>query len=354
MMLAGRWTENSNDGDPAWASASNLVLSIAAGVNGLAVDATKPREVYSPNGDFLSSHVGQTLSLDAGNDRNRGLWRIVEYIDAYTVKVDVVGWHPQGWVTESGMAARVTIGDGAVLANGAWVLMDAPAGSNAQVRIYYEDNGDIYVYVRPRGKLGDPTECSSVSLGAYYMQWTRFNAYFDGSDFMIITTQRSQSSGAYSSSGVAVGTLLDADPADTDPVFVLSNNNGLTSSPLHTLSIRMLDFGLAQIEAYAMSMKTKLGANITTTAGVDLYSIFGRRLLGSAGLAIARSPWVVLGNVAAVGACVRGRLPMFRITYEGFERWTPLDTAGDWQHLDSGIVIPRNGVGDPLIMWPQV
>lgn len=349
MLLAGRWTENSNDGDAAWSSASNLLLSIAAGPNGLEVEAAYPRQVKSPNGDFLESHVGYVLSLDASNDQNRGLWKITEYIDANTVKVSPAGWFSgHGWATESGMAARITRGEGAVLANGAWVLLDAPGSSNVQVRIYYEDNGDIYVYVRPRGKLADPTEIASVSLGAYYMQWTRFNAYVDGENFLIFTTQRSQNSGIYYSSAVAVGRLLDTDTGDTDPIFLFSNNNGFHANPLNAYSLRMLDSVLGQIEAYTTTLKPYTGTS------ADLYTYAGRRLLGSQQLAPLRSPWVCLGNVASVGACVRGRLPIFRHTHTGFERWTPMDSAGNWQHIDSGVVVPRNGTSDPLVMWPEV
>lgn len=348
MLLAGRWSENSNDGDAAWSSVSNLLLSLAAGANGLAVDASKPREVYSPNGDFLTSHVGHVLNLDATNDQNRGLWKITEYVDAYTVKVDYAGWFEQGWITETGMAARITYGTGAILANGAWVLMDAPGSSNTQVRIYYEDNGDVYVYVRPRGKLADPTEIASLSLGAYYMQWVRYNAYLDEDNFLIVDNHRAQNSGNYSSSMVAVGRLLAADVVDTDPIFVISNNNGMTSNPLRSLSMRMLDSSLTQIEAYSAALKNATGV----TFG-DLYGRYGRRL-HSSNLAPLRAPWVCLANTASVGACVRGKLPMFRITYTGFEKWTPMDAAGDWQHLSTGIVIPRNGPNDPLIMWPEV
>jgi len=353
MFLAGGWTENSNDGDAAWTSASNIILAAVSGVNGLDVDAAKPREVSSPNGDFLPSHVDLILSLDATNDQNRGLWRIVEYVDANTVKVDPAGWFPDhGWVTETDMDARVTTGLGAILGNGAWTLLDSPAGYNVQVRIVYQDNSTFYVNVRPRGKLADATEIASVSFGAYYCTYQRFNGYFNDLDAMILTTQWFSNSGNQHASGVVVGALLDADAADTDPIFLLSNNNGWDDQKLNALSIRMLDSVLGQIEAYAMTVKRATGLD-PDNANVDLYNIFNRRLLGASQLAALRSPWVVLANTASVGACVRGRLPTVRHTYTGFEQWTPLDAAGDWQHFSWGKAVPRNGVNDPLIMWAR-
>lgn len=350
MMLAGRWTENSNNGDAAWASALNVLLSVAAGPNGLSVDSGKPREVHSPSGAFLAAHVGATLNLSATNDQNRGLWRISELLSPYDVKVDLAGWFPQGWVDESNMAARITKGDGLTLTTGAWVLMDAPAGSNTQVRIVYGGTNSLLVYVRPRGKLADLTEITSVDLSGYNATGIKINAYFDGGTFMILIPQVISS--AFSVACLSVGALLDADAADTDPVFLLSSKDRMVLDPLHLISIRMLNSVLAQIEAYTTTVKTATTANITT-AGVDLHNIFGRRLLTLDNLAPIRSPWVVLNDTATVGACVRGRLPLFRTTYRGFERFTPMDPNGDWQHVDNGIVIARSDPNEPLISWPE-
>jgi hypothetical protein len=351
-LLAGRWTENSNDGDPAWTSALNLVLDAVSGVNGLDVEAAYPRQVKSPNGDFLESHVGKILNLDAANDQNRGLWRISEYIDANTVKVDHAGWFPDvGWADESDMDARVTTVAGLAPSAGAWILMDSPAGYNVQVRILFQDDSHCYVYVRPRGKLGDLTEISSGNLGSFYGPYIRLQLFFDGLDTQVLMTDYLTNSGAYHASGFILGSLLDADPADTDPIFLMASNYGFDNLHPYELSIQMLDSVLAQIDAYAMSVKPALGQNPDST---EMYSMFGRRLLGGSGLAALRSPWVVLGNRASTGACVRGRLPVLRSTYTGFERFTPMDAAGTWQHLSAGSVIPRNGPQDPLIMWPEV
>jgi len=352
-LLAGRWTENSNDGDPAWTSALNLVLNAVSGVNGLDVEAAYPRQVKSPNGDFLESHVGKILNLDATNDQNRGLWRISEYIDANTVKVDPAGWFPDvGWADESDMSARLTTVAGLAPSGGAWTIMDSPAGFNVQIRILFQDDSYCYVYVRPRGKLGDFTEIASGNLGSYYGPYIRLQLYFDGLQTQVLMTDYLTNSGAQNASGFVVGALLDVDAADTDPIFLLSSNYGFDNVPLYEFSIGMLDSALLPINAYATSLKTALNQNPGGTA--NLYRNFGRRLLGGSGLAAIRSPWVVLGNVASTGACVRGRLPIPRSTYLGFEKFTPLDSAGTWQHLSVGTVIPRNGPQDPLIMWPKV
>jgi len=348
ILLAFGFTENSNDGDAAWGSASNLLVSVAAGASGFAVDGTQPGVVTSPDPIFTSSHVDKVLNLLALNEQNRGLWRITAVVDAYTVLVDTAGLFGDGWVTESGIAARITTGTGTTFTDGAWTLLDAPTGTDFQIRVLYNNNDNIVVYVRPKGKLGDLTEITSVGFGAYYMVRSRINGYYDGVNGMVFTAHWSSNSATYSSSMFAFGKLLDAAPADTDPVFLLSNNNGMTSNSLQALSIRMLDSVLGQIEAYATWLKTQTGA------ATSLYNVFGRRVFAPSGVAAIRSPWVVLNDTASVGACVRGRLPMFRATYQGFEQWTPMDIAGTLQHYNNGIVIPRNGVDDPLIMWPQV
>ena len=353
-LLAGRWTENSNDGDAAWTSPLNIVLNAVSGVNGLDVSAASPRVVSSPNGDFLESHVGKILNLDAANDQNRGLWRISEYIDANTVKVDPAGWFPDvGWATETDMDARLTTVAGLAPTGGAWTIMDSPAGYNVQIRILFQDDSNCYVYVRPRGKLGDFTEIASGNLGDYYGPYLRLQLYFDGVQTQVLLTHWQSSSGQYHASGFVVGSLLDADPADTDPIFFMYSSYGFDNLKLYEITVKMLDSALAEINAFVMSVKVALNQDPDST-NVDLYQNFGRRLLGSAGLAALRSPWVALANIASVGACVRGRLPILRSTYTGFERFTPLDSAGAWQHFSAGTAIPRNGPQDPLIMWPEV
>ena len=353
-LLAGRWTENSNDGDAAWTSPLNIELTAVSGVNGLDVSAASPRVVSSPNGDFLESHVGLVLNLDAANDQNRGLWRISEYIDANTVKVDPAGWFPDvGWATETDMDARLTRSGGLTLGSGAWTIMDSPPGYNVQIRILYQDTSYAYVYVRPRGKLGDFTEIATGNLGDYYGPRLRLQLYFDGLQTQVLLTHWQSSSGQYHASGFIVGSLLDADPADTDPIFLMYSSYGFDNDSLYEISMKMLDSALAEINAYVTTVKVALNQDPDST-NVDLYQNFGRRLLGSAGLAALRSPWVALANIASVGACVRGRLPILRCTYKGFERFTPLDSAGTWQHFSAGTAIPRNGPQDPLIMWPEV
>jgi hypothetical protein len=293
--------------------------------------------------------VGAVVTLKATNDQNAGLWRIVAVLDAYNVLIDSVGWFPQGWITETGIAARVTTGVGLALTAGAWALLDSPAGYNVQIRVGYTDSSNMYIYARPRGKLGDVTEITSLTQNGYYMQYQRFNCYAEGADWHIISSQHSSNSGNDSSSCWGAGYLTDADAADTDPVFVISNNNSFTSTALYGVSIRMLTATLAQIEAYATSLKIGTGRSVAT-AGVNLYNTFGRRLInGSPGYASIRTPWVVLADTVGVGGCVRGRLSMFKMTYQGLEVWSPIDALGNWQHIAAGIVAPRNGPYDPLI-----
>ena len=116
--------------------------------------------------------------------------------------------------------------------------------------------------------------------------------------------------------------------------------------------MNMLDGIDAAILAYPMNLKKYLGDN-PTTLDVGLERKFARRLVnGRPGFAALRSPWVALANTLNAGACARGRLPLIRFSYTGWERLVPMDTSGNWLHLYYGLVVPRNGPNDQMVAPP--
>jgi hypothetical protein len=347
MLLIGGWTEDSTNGHAAWTSALNVLATVAAGPSGLEVEAAEPRIVYSPSGIFTSGMVGAVLSLFASEDQNRGMWKIVTYIDANHVEVDANSFYPAGWVDEDSMEARITVGNGLVLGDGSWSLMVAPAGSNLHARLIHTDTSNANVGVRPKGKLGSTTEVgASNNLAYYYTSKMRLNFCFDGFQALMYWVEDYNKYIAL----CQIGELVDVDASDTDPGFFYGVYNASTLLPWN-IPLRMLDGAAtpAQITAYPTSVKNRL----SDSAASSLETKFGRRLVnGRPGYAAIRSPWVCLGNTVNVGACVRGRLPLTRFSYTGWEKLAPINTAGDWYHLNNGLVVPRNGPNDPMVLYP--
>lgn len=149
MMLAGRWTENSNNGDAAWAS---NILATAAD---FAVSVSNRQRVTCPSAPFVQAMAddGDFLTLLASNDQNRGVFKIVKFVDTQTVEVDLIGAPPEGWKTESGISGRIVGVYDNLLANGAWVLMDSPnPRSSLQLRLHRFSDSYAYAYARPKGK----------------------------------------------------------------------------------------------------------------------------------------------------------------------------------------------------------
>ena len=66
---------------------------------------------------------------------------------------------------------------------------------------------------------------------------------------------------------------------------------------------------------------------------------------------LVRTPWVVLDNVVN-GACVRGKLPMIKQCYKGYERMRTLDGSCTLFHTFLGTVVPFGGVGDHMPFYP--
>lgn len=162
LLLAFGWTLNSDDGDPAWTAVGNILVNEpGGGANGFQVSATSPREIYDPLGRFTQAMADDKVSISLfggalngglGDDQNHSLWAITEYIDANHVKVDVDGFNPFGWVTDTQLGGRIFRFDGTRLLNGAWAILDSPPGERAQVRLDYTGTSNLYVRIAPFGK----------------------------------------------------------------------------------------------------------------------------------------------------------------------------------------------------------
>lgn len=149
MLLAAGWSEDSNNGDAAWA---NVVIATPAD---FAVSESLDNIITAPSAPFTQAMAddGDWIVLFSGNDNNRGIYNIIRFIDSQTVEVEATCAPPDGWTTESGISGRIVGVDDALLASGAWVLMDSPgAQCQLQARIKCENTTYIYSYARPRGK----------------------------------------------------------------------------------------------------------------------------------------------------------------------------------------------------------
>jgi hypothetical protein len=345
-FLIGGWTENANDGDADWTAAANHVFTDDAGSPGFAVNAASPREITHSGAPFTQSMVdnGMVIALNASDDQNASMWQMEEYIDTSTIAVNPLGFHPDGWVTESSIPGRILDYGSAIHSSGAWVELDPPSGNNrARLDIYLAYY--LECYAQPKAGLGDYTECPSSGVARLYDDddlAITLNAYFDGNNALF--WKYSDNDGR---TDLAMwGELDDAAAADTWPGFVLTTT---TTDPfpgqLYTCRIDMLGALSTPIQAYTNWLSTGWTADDLT--GLDLQNHY-RLLNGSPGRARLRKPWVVLDDVVNNGGFVRGTLPILRQTNSDFANWSPLDAGGDWLHLRDGVVAPRNGMLDHL------
>jgi len=339
LLRVDRWTEQSNDGDPDWPDpgSPNWVV----GPTDLSVDPLSPRVITSSSSPFTSAMVGDMIALLATNDQNRSMWRITGFIDANNIEVDAQGFNPFNWTLESGITGRVVKVASPLTAATAQALWNAPGGSNLQARIFYSAADASICYARPKGQVPLANETSGIT-------------FTDSTDYkhvmhMIASDENVLIYWSTEDNNLKIvmwGKLLDADAADTDPNFILGSNSP-TSDPLWGYTMRMLDGADTDIATYPTFVKKNLSSN----TGGAFFNYFNSRLANDRS-ALLRSPWVCLADVATVGACVRGRIPILAQTYQDYERLRPLDAAGAWLHTYQGVAVPRNGPDDPLPMIP--
>lgn len=336
-FLVGGWTENSNDGDADWTAAANIVFSDLTPSPGFAVLAANPRQVTHSGAPFTSAMEGRmVLALRASNDQNASMWRITEFINTTTVKVDPIGFDPNGWVNESAIPGRILDYGSAVHSTGAWTLMDAPTG-NLQARM--EINLGLYVecYARPAGQAADPTETPSTNAVQMLDDDDLsivLNAYIDGKNALFYKYADSD--------GLEYmtlwGELSDVVTGDTNPGFV----GHITGVAPYAWDFYTVGYGgTAKIASVCWPKRYEAdssGNSSFTTAN-------GRYINGRPGRAALVVPMVYMDT----DRYIRGNLPVLRFCNNQFEKRRAMDSLGQWRHTEGGRVVPMNGpLDEPL------
>jgi hypothetical protein len=342
LLRVARWTFSSDEGGGRWQS--NVTLDEPGGfATGFRVNPASPRVIYDPLGRFTTAMVtnGAMISLFAANDQNCGMYRIAERIDANNIRISTIAALPAGWLLETGIPGRVIDLDTWLIASD-YTIMNAPSPSNMQARIFVvATSGNVNLYVRPRGKIAVPAESALyAAINAYYLFTLHFNMYADGQNVVIYAFANSNGSPITYIFGW--GELDEAPLADVRPGFVFGNGN-LHADYGNNLTVRMLDHADGPING----LLTWLRRTWDDRNSAQTYRQSHFRLLGGK-KAPVRRPEVFMDNVAT-GAYLRGRFPpILGQTYQLYDRERPFDSAGNWLHLDSGIIVPRAGADDPL------
>lgn len=182
---------------------------------------------------------------------------------------------------------------------------------------------------------------AGIWIGDQYARQWRMHAYFDGGSGILYGKNQD---GDWLNTMVAK--LLDTDAEDPDP-WVIWNGHGWhdyydTNDPMYGLDGAVSP---AEISHWFTWLQRANGDN------TGFYERQGRRV-NIYGKSPLRFPWVVMNNVATVGACVRGRVGVIAVGYNGFQDVRPFDAAGAWLHWVNGVFIPRNGPQDQLPIFP--
>lgn len=337
IFLAGRWTEVYKTNTAEWDA--NIVLTLAD----CAVSAATPRRITSATGGFTGKQGFGITSL-AINDNNRGVFRIAKVIDDNTIDIETACQPPDGWTTETGISARIfNWGKTDVLTAGTILVMAPPSGTNEIYIMGSGYNATLYAYPdRYQSGAGHPT--NSLAFGvATSEEQCLFNAYFSGSDALLYFF----TDVANTLSTLIIGELDDTEAGDTYPGFITAFYNGCDPFTIASLGrLQMID---------STVLTTKLAfelVDITTGSDTLVSSTHGYQYFQAArasnGKALLRKNWVYEGT--ASGGFVRGRIPHYRTTNRNWENYRPMSAARTWLHLQSGLVVPMNGVNDTLPM----
>lgn len=356
MLWWADWTEISLDADVAWANV--IAVSDTGGTPGFRVYAAQPRiiEDLDAGGRFtLSMETNRHIIFLKGTGQNRVAAVITRYIDAHHVEIDRDSVPPTGWADEAAIPAKIIGGDsgGTITFNTATgrlaaakgVLMQAPTG-NLQIRVYHQTTSIMQVFARPMGGAGTATEIGAgTTLVGSTDNTMRINAVFEGRNGLLYMIADQTTTQSFT---LLFGELDDADAGDTNPGFIMMDRDLTTTYPL-IYSMHMLNG--AGSPASIAAFPTFVKRQSSTQYDSGNWNLQGFRLLGpKPGKAWLRKARIVLDNIVTVGACVRGKLPLVRFTHTDVEMWRPMDAAGAWMHLYLGLVAPRNGPNDPLVV----
>lgn len=348
LYLAG-YTEDSNDGDADWAGANLEINEPGSPTTGFTVDPSQARVItdQSASGRFTAGMAKNSLiALYATNDRNRILARIEEVVDANTIKIDPFCWNRhQPWIAETDMAGRVFNPlTTAPFGNGAWTLLDAPAGQG-QVRLQYSSSSSLLAYFRPRGQLGDATETASRTIASFEPDTQSvLNMYVDDDNNVFLWWYSEDPVTAW---GWIYTGLLDVYDPVNDPNPCFFSCEWAPGNRLHTYELDMVSHNNNAISGYPMEWW--FGDNGDTAI---LQKMAYSSMVNFTGRALVDKPFCFMEDVAD-GGYIRGQLPIVRQCYS-FEERRPI--GRDWLVVRGEIAIPRGvggpkgGLGDPYPM----
>jgi hypothetical protein len=337
-FLVGRWTVADIDADPAWDSASNILLPLTD----FAVTAATPYQVTSATGGFTSSHESKMLTLFAADDNIRGIYNVLKVLDSNTLLVDPrtrAGAWPSDESSITGRIHEAARND-PLDSTASYVVMQAPAasGSNLQVRFYHNGTTEFRVQGYP---LGDYlTTANGTDQGVMYHSnaayYTRMNYYFkDPTSGLLASAHYYTSSATYTWTSGYFGELTGVVAGDTNPGFVqhLSDLAGLTNP------VYMLNEVNVPASFYPMWWK-RWDAD---DADNDKRESQPLTLRMNGGKVKTFRP-MVLGENTADGGFMRGVDPR---TFTHDKVSGAIDEFGtDWWYMGDHTIVPRDGVND--------
>lgn len=336
-FLVGGWTENSNDGDPDWSAAANIVFSDLTPSPGFSVLAANPRQVTHSGAPFTSAMAGRmVLALRASNDQNASMWRITEFINTTTVKVDPIGFDPNGWIDESAIPGRILDYGSAVHSTSAWTLLDAPTG-NLQARLEIHLTAYVECYARPAGQAADPTETPSTDAvrmlddDDYSIV---MNAYIDGNTALFYKYADSDSTEYMTLWGELENTVT----GDTNPGFVAH----ITGVGPYLWKVYTVGYAGTQQEASVCWPKRFQTDSATNSSFLTANGMF---LNGRPGRSALVAPLIYMNDEKYI----RGSLPLLRFCNTQYEKRRQMDAPGQWRHTEGGRVVPMNGPTDEFL-----
>jgi hypothetical protein len=347
MLLAAGWTEEMNDGQAGWSD--QVYLTLSDGV----VSSTTDYQITSTTGGF-TGYEDHCITLIATNDENSGIYQIGEVVDDNTIMVTPTQAPPDGWINESGIDLRITHwggGTGTKLSDSSGIdlTMTPPSGNN-QLRFYVPVGASqadhLYIYAYPKGDRnsgysGISTDYITPDLD-YRDKKAMFNGYIDGVNGYIRL-----SGDVWGDAFFHFGELENVVAADTYPGFIGGRYGSMTAGAWNQVvmnricTMRMLDHADTPLDGYF----TFLGRHSAELFANNTNGISNNRTMK--GYLYMDDILIHMAN-AGNGGYARGIHPFLKFTNQSLERTRPMDVAGNYIHLNDGIVVPRNGPNDPI------
>lgn len=334
MFELGHWQQIDIDADAAWASASNILVSLID----FSVLTANIMQVTSVVGGFTAAHEGLMLSLFASDDSNRGMYNIRRVIDSNTLLVDERTRAGNWSSDESGITGRIHKASTglAFTGTGSYFVVQAPAASGHNLQLHYTHDGydNVFVKAYPHGDYaGAALATSQVSLNRAYQDISRYNAFFcDAGAPEFYAAIYEYYDGVWYRT--VTGLLTDVAVGDPDPAFLHYGNafDLLADEPI----LQMLNELNTQTNFYPTFYKKIRDQNEDSKRESQLLA---KKMNGN--LAKVFRP-LVIGANSANGGFMRGNTP-----HEFANQWYADDGFGTsrWK-MGNHTLMPRDGVDD--------